>query len=82
MLNKLLARVYDTSPKPADSSDSIGDAEGFVCIVNIVLSSAYLTGIGLDSAIIPLSNKNLFLVQSVDFFYPLCDDANLMGKLT
>ncbi|KAG5669014.1 hypothetical protein PVAND_016917 [Polypedilum vanderplanki] len=38
---------------------------------------------GLDSAIIPLNNnnKNLYLVQSVDFFYPLCDDANLMGKI-
>ena len=40
-----------------------------------------LTGIGLDSAIIPLENKNLFLVQSVDFFYPLCDDGELMGNV-
>lgn len=37
-------------------------------------------GIGLDSSIIPLKNKNLYLVQSVDFFYPLCDDAKLMGE--
>lgn len=38
-------------------------------------------GIGLDSAIIPLKNRDLFLVQSVDYFYPLCDDAFLMGKI-
>lgn len=38
-------------------------------------------GIGLDSAIIPLKRNNLFLVQSVDFFYPLCDDSYLMGLI-
>ncbi|CAO1349040.1 unnamed protein product [Diamesa tonsa] len=36
--------------------------------------------IGLDSSVIPLKN-NLYLVQSVDYFYPLCDDAELMGKI-
>lgn len=41
----------------------------------------FIQGIGLDSAVVPLKNKNLFLVQSVDFFYPLCDDAKLMGEL-
>lgn len=40
----------------------------------------YLLGIGLDSAVIPLKKNNLFLVQSVDFFYPLCDSGELMGK--
>jgi selenide,water dikinase len=39
-------------------------------------------GVGLDSAIIPLSrSKDLFLVQSVDYFYPLIDDPFLMGKI-
>ncbi|CRL02862.1 CLUMA_CG015860, isoform A [Clunio marinus] len=37
--------------------------------------------IGLDSSIIPLKHKNLYLIQSVDFFYPLCDDAILMGQI-
>lgn len=39
-------------------------------------------GIGMDSAVIPLSrHNNLFLVQTVDFFYPLIDDPYLMGKI-
>uniref|UniRef100_A0A336MR31 CSON003452 protein n=1 Tax=Culicoides sonorensis TaxID=179676 RepID=A0A336MR31_CULSO len=39
-------------------------------------------GIGMDSAVIPLPNhQNLFLVQTVDFFYPLIDDPYLMGKI-
>jgi selenide, water dikinase len=38
-------------------------------------------GIGMDSAIIPLAGKDLFLVQTVDFFYPLIDDPVLMGRI-
>lgn len=39
-------------------------------------------GAGMDSAIIPLTrHKNLFLVQTVDFFYPLLDDPKTMGKI-
>lgn len=47
---------------------------------HLIIIQFILTGIGLDSAIIPLKHKDLFLVQSVDFFYPLCDDAKLMGE--
>lgn len=36
----------------------------------------------MDSAVIPLSrHNNLFLVQTVDFFYPLIDDPYMMGKI-
>ena len=37
-------------------------------------------GIGLDCSVIPLKNNNLYLVSSIDCFYPLIDDARLMGK--
>lgn len=80
MLKKLLSRVYDdTSQKPADSEDFIGNLEECEQCTNN-LKFLFLPGIGLDSAVIPLKNKNLFLVQSVDFFYPLCDDGKLMGE--
>ncbi|VDK76940.1 unnamed protein product [Litomosoides sigmodontis] len=39
-------------------------------------------GIGLDSCVIPLRHKGLFLVQTTDFFYPLVDDPYLMGRIT
>ncbi|KHN73476.1 putative selenide, water dikinase [Toxocara canis] len=39
-------------------------------------------GIGLDSCVIPLRHKGLFLVQTTDFFYPLVDDPYLMGRVT
>lgn len=36
----------------------------------------------MDSAVIPLQRyPNFFLVQTVDFFYPLADDPYLMGKI-
>lgn len=39
-------------------------------------------GIGMDSAVIPVSrHPGMFLVQTVDFFYPLIDDPYLMGKI-
>lgn len=38
-------------------------------------------GAGMDSAIIPIPRHNLFLVQTVDFFYPLMDDPKIMGKI-
>uniref|UniRef100_A0A182U0G1 PurM-like C-terminal domain-containing protein n=1 Tax=Anopheles melas TaxID=34690 RepID=A0A182U0G1_9DIPT len=37
-------------------------------------------GIGLDSSVIALK-RDLFLVQSVDFFYPLIDDPFMLGKI-
>uniref|UniRef100_A0A182KF80 PurM-like C-terminal domain-containing protein n=1 Tax=Anopheles christyi TaxID=43041 RepID=A0A182KF80_9DIPT len=37
-------------------------------------------GIGLDSSVIALKH-DLFLVQSVDFFYPLIDDPFMLGKI-
>lgn len=38
-------------------------------------------GIGLDSAVIPLKN-GLYLLQTVDYFYPLVDDPVQMGRIT
>lgn len=38
-------------------------------------------GIGLDCAVVPLKNRNLYLVSSIDCFYPLIDDAQVMGKI-
>lgn len=35
----------------------------------------------MDSAVIPLSRHKMFLVQTVDFFYPLIDDPYMMGKI-
>lgn len=36
----------------------------------------------MDCAVIPLSRyKNLSLVQTVDFFYPLVDNPSIMGKI-
>jgi hypothetical protein len=80
VLNNLISKVYDTSDeknKTSNNNDSIGKK------IKIIFCSKLkddFPGIGLDSSIIPLQNKNLYLVQSVDFFYPLCDDAKLMGK--
>ncbi|ETN62654.1 selenide, water dikinase [Anopheles darlingi] len=37
-------------------------------------------GIGLDSSVIALRDE-LFLVQSVDFFYPLIDDPFTLGRI-
>lgn len=39
-------------------------------------------GIGLDSCVIPLRHKGLFLIQTTDFFYPLVDDPYLMVMLS
>lgn len=39
-------------------------------------------GIGMDSAVIPLPNRpGLSVVQTVDFFYPLVDDPEQMGRI-
>lgn len=39
-------------------------------------------GSGMDCAVIPLArHKNYFLVQTVDFFYPLVNDPKIMGKI-
>lgn len=79
VLKKLLSKVYDdTSEKPADS---IGKLD-FAKLVENIWEICFISGIGLDSAVVPLRSKNLFLVQSVDFFYPLCDDGKLMGEET
>jgi len=44
-------------------------------------SSSDSIGIGLDCAVVPLKHNNLYLVSSIDVFYPLVDDAQLMGKI-
>lgn len=39
-------------------------------------------GSGMDCAVIPLArHKNYFLVQTVDFFYPLINNPKIMGKI-
>lgn len=39
-------------------------------------------GIGMDSAVIPLLRQpGLSVVQTVDFFYPLVDDPETMGRI-
>lgn len=83
VLKKLLSRVYDgTSDKPAESDDFLGKQKQIVDLVKIFteIYLFHLKGIGLDSAIVPIKNKNLYLVSSTDFFYPLLDDAKLMGE--
>ncbi|GAB0202312.1 selenide, water dikinase 1-like [Grus japonensis] len=40
-----------------------------------------LTGIGLDSCVIPLRHGGLSLVQTTDFFYPLVEDPYMMGRI-
>lgn len=39
-------------------------------------------GIGLDCAVTPLKYKDMFLVETTDFFYPLVDDPYLQGRIT
>uniref|UniRef100_A0A0K0FZ19 Probable selenide, water dikinase (inferred by orthology to a C. elegans protein) n=1 Tax=Strongyloides venezuelensis TaxID=75913 RepID=A0A0K0FZ19_STRVS len=39
-------------------------------------------GIGLDCAVIPLKYKDMFLIETTDFFYPLVDDPYLQGRVT
>lgn len=46
-----------------------------------MIISIIFVGIGMDSAVIPLRNKDLYLVQSVDYFYPLVDDPYILGKI-
>ncbi|XP_014254337.1 selenide, water dikinase-like [Cimex lectularius] len=43
--------------------------------------SSPVVGIGLDSAMIPIKNGSLFLIQTTDFLYPLIDDPYIMGKI-
>eukprot|EP00128_Syssomonas_multiformis_P000673 Colp12_sorted_trinity150504_noHs@11948 len=38
-------------------------------------------GIGLDSCVVPLRHKDLCLVQTTDFFYPLVDDPYVQGQI-
>lgn len=78
MLNKLLTKVYDVTQKFEDNA--IGEQKSFQNFINFNSDHfPSVLGIGLDSAIIPLKH-DLYLVQSVDFFYPLCDDPKLMGE--
>lgn len=43
--------------------------------------SLWVSGIGMDSSVIPLRHGGLSLVQTTDFFYPLVDDPYMMGKI-
>ncbi len=36
---------------------------------------------GLDSAVVKLQKKDLYLVQTTDFFYPLIEDPFVMGRI-
>uniref|UniRef100_A0A8C8IVX4 selenide, water dikinase n=2 Tax=Oncorhynchus tshawytscha TaxID=74940 RepID=A0A8C8IVX4_ONCTS len=40
-----------------------------------------LTGIGMDSCVVPLRHGGLSLVQTTDFFYPLVEDPYMMGRI-
>jgi len=44
--------------------------------------TAPVVGIGLDSCVMSLPHKGLYLIQTTDFFYPLIDDPYVMGKIT
>ncbi|VDN81452.1 unnamed protein product [Brugia pahangi] len=50
--------------------------------LRLMWGSIPIIGIGLDSCVIPLRHRGLFLVQTTDFFYPLVDDPYLMGRIT
>ena len=39
-----------------------------------------VSGIGMDSSVVPLRHGGLSLVQTTDFFYPLVDDPYMMGE--
>lgn len=39
-----------------------------------------ISGIGLDSCVLPIRD-DLFLIQTVDFFYPLIDEPYTMGNI-
>lgn len=48
----------------------------------IKLLFCIFVGSGMDCAVIPLSrHKDFSLVQTVDFFYPLVDDPEIMGRI-
>lgn len=38
-------------------------------------------GVGLDSCVLPTRHKDIKLVQTTDFFYPLVDDPYMQGKI-
>lgn len=38
-------------------------------------------GIGLDACVIPTKFPDIYMVQTVDFFYPLIDHPYWMGKI-
>jgi len=37
--------------------------------------------IGMDSSIVPLRQKGLYMVSTTDYFYPLVDDPYIQGKI-
>jgi len=37
--------------------------------------------IGMDCSIVPLKHKDLFMVSTTDYFYPLVDDPYMQGKI-
>jgi len=37
--------------------------------------------IGMDCSVIPLKHKNLFMVSTTDYFYPLVDDPYMQGRI-
>lgn len=40
-----------------------------------------MVGIGLDSCVLKTRHKDIYLVQTTDFFYPLVDDPYIQGKI-
>jgi len=43
--------------------------------------SGFISGIGLDSCVVPTRFGGLSLVQTTDFFYPLVDDPYMMVRM-
>lgn len=64
-LQKLLKGLTDNSKR-----SSSGDESEFSFL-----------GIGLDSCVLPTRHKNIQLVQTTDFFYPLVDDPYIQGRI-
>ncbi|KAL7678034.1 hypothetical protein ACOME3_004261 [Neoechinorhynchus agilis] len=46
------------------------------------VSDKVVVGIGLDSCVIKIPGTDLFLVQTIDYFYPLIEEPYEMGKIT
>uniref|UniRef100_A0AAX7VJW9 selenide, water dikinase n=1 Tax=Astatotilapia calliptera TaxID=8154 RepID=A0AAX7VJW9_ASTCA len=81
-LLKLLAGLdhYTLKPKLTSVIVVTQNKSTFVCL-SCPHPCGVFTGIGMDSAVIPLRHGGLSLVQTTDFFYPLVEDPYMMGRI-